>query len=113
MLREQNALAGRAVDIGSGEFLLTVTAKVAVAHIIGQDKNNVWQSSFLGGISARHQEKCGGTKSQGNGLIDPEHVFIFHVMIIIPNSRKMIMYIRILRIICSSLSIIRVFRFEK
>ena len=39
---EADTFAGETVDVGSLDFLLSVTTEFSVAEVIGEDENDVW-----------------------------------------------------------------------
>jgi hypothetical protein len=47
MLPEKHPLLSQPVNIWCGEFLLTVTAKIAITKIIRKNEHNVWQWFFF------------------------------------------------------------------
>jgi dienelactone hydrolase len=42
VIREADALSGKAIEIGSLEKLLAIAGKVAVAEIVGENENDIW-----------------------------------------------------------------------
>jgi hypothetical protein len=52
MLGELHALRSHFIDIGRGEFLLSVATKIAIAGIINHDENEVW---FSGCLNREHE----------------------------------------------------------
>jgi len=43
MMSEQHTFTGQPVNIWRGEFLLSVTTKVAIAKVVGKYEDNVWR----------------------------------------------------------------------
>ena len=45
---ESHSMGGKLVDPGRCQGLLPVTAKIAIPHIIGENKDNVWMVLLWG-----------------------------------------------------------------
>ena len=56
-VRQSHAFAGQPIDVGRLKLGMTVTAQVAPAEIVGEDKDNVGLATFLSGSCTRESQK--------------------------------------------------------